>query len=411
MEDVITGLSLRDGEDEAWLVVVGGSKGATKFEICLVGYFLTASVIRFEAMRTTMANLWHSIGEITIFYLGEKCFLFCFYVEMDIDRVIKGSPWTFNNHLLVFYRLLPGDDPLQVPLCLVDFWVQVHDIPIGYHSEDLARQFGNVLGTFLEFNFSILVSSFQHSIWDVSLRAQPYCQQPQPSVWLHLNPMMRLGGGTGSRGLSLGWKPGCQVHLQSYSSHHIDVVVVDDGPGMSWRITGFYESLVEQARADSWRFLWDLGWDLTLPWMVVGDFKEIAYSFEKRGGRLRSDRQIEPFERLDHCVVTLQWRDRFPTSQVFDAPHSVSNHCPLVIMVSDSLFGMLLGDYYRCFILNLVGASSLHVKVRLDGFRQKLQGWFLVVFVLWGLLCLIKVGLFFDMGIGLFERLRLSWSA
>lgn len=68
----------------------------------LVGCFLTASVIHYPAMRSTLANLWHSVKVIEILDIGEKRFLFRFFHQMDLDRVLKGAHWTFNNHLLVF---------------------------------------------------------------------------------------------------------------------------------------------------------------------------------------------------------------------------------------------------------------------------------------------------------------------
>ncbi|KAH1106687.1 hypothetical protein J1N35_010455 [Gossypium stocksii] len=33
--------------------------------------------------------------------------------EMDLERVINGAPWTFNNHLMVFYRLEKGEDTVK----------------------------------------------------------------------------------------------------------------------------------------------------------------------------------------------------------------------------------------------------------------------------------------------------------
>ncbi|MBA0664969.1 hypothetical protein Goklo_004897, partial [Gossypium klotzschianum] len=64
-------------------------------------------------MRAVMANLWHPLAGISITEVGEKRFVFQFYCEMDFDRVVKGAPWTFNNHLLVFHHLKHGDDPLE----------------------------------------------------------------------------------------------------------------------------------------------------------------------------------------------------------------------------------------------------------------------------------------------------------
>ncbi|MBA0793096.1 hypothetical protein Gohar_017528, partial [Gossypium harknessii] len=161
MEEDIAGLTLQDDEDDAWLVDSGASEPVAGFDFYLVGCFLTAIVVRFEARRTTMANLWHLIEGIFISDLGEKRFLFWSYVEVDIARVIQGSPWTFSNHLLVFHRLEKGEDPLQVSLYYVDFWVQVHDLPVGFYNEQLARQFRNFLGTFLDYDSKALFFGLQ----------------------------------------------------------------------------------------------------------------------------------------------------------------------------------------------------------------------------------------------------------
>lgn len=118
----------------------------------LVGCFLTAGIIHFPAMRSTLANLWHPVKGIEILDLGEKRFLFQFFHWMDFERVIKGASWTFNNHLLIFHRLLEGKDPMKVPLITVSFWVQIHYVPPGFFIEILVRQLGNFIGHFLEYD-------------------------------------------------------------------------------------------------------------------------------------------------------------------------------------------------------------------------------------------------------------------
>lgn len=47
---------------------------------------------------------------------GKSVFFFKLYFEIDMDRFLEGSPWTFNNHLLIFQKLKVGEDPLFVPL-------------------------------------------------------------------------------------------------------------------------------------------------------------------------------------------------------------------------------------------------------------------------------------------------------
>lgn len=88
--------------------------------------------------------------------LGEKRYLFKFYHSMDMERVLKGLYWTFNNHLLILNNLKRGEDPLKIPLVHVPFWVQIHEVPLGLFSRSLAMLLGNFIGVFLEYDASNL---------------------------------------------------------------------------------------------------------------------------------------------------------------------------------------------------------------------------------------------------------------
>lgn len=85
------------------------------FEFCFVGCFLTAITINFQSMKTVFANLCHPLSGVTIANIKEKRYLFRFYCEVDKTRIVKGSPWTFNNHLFVFAELSNGMNLLEVP--------------------------------------------------------------------------------------------------------------------------------------------------------------------------------------------------------------------------------------------------------------------------------------------------------
>ncbi|KAG8497159.1 hypothetical protein CXB51_008376 [Gossypium anomalum] len=178
-DDVIV---IKDDEEEEIIHIQKESDSDIVEEyLCLTGCFLTANIIHFPAMRSTMANLWHSVKGVQISDLGEKRFLFRFFHIMDLERVLKGSPWTFNNHLLILHQLMDGDDPLKVPLIYTNFWVQIHEIPLRFFSEALARQIGGFIGKFIEYDGHS--DSFCHSNmelgfevtemgWNLSIRAQ-----------------------------------------------------------------------------------------------------------------------------------------------------------------------------------------------------------------------------------------------
>ncbi|MBA0701650.1 hypothetical protein Goari_022559 [Gossypium aridum] len=123
MERGIADLSIEDGEEEAFPVPDGVEPQNSVYNLCLVGRFLTSSVVHFPAMRNMMANLWHPLEGVQISNLGEKYFLFKFFNELNISQVITGVPWTFNNHILIMHILQDNEDPMSISLVYSDFWV------------------------------------------------------------------------------------------------------------------------------------------------------------------------------------------------------------------------------------------------------------------------------------------------
>ncbi|KAA3481591.1 Exo_endo_phos domain-containing protein [Gossypium australe] len=100
----------------------------------------------------------------------------------------------------------------------------------------------------------------------------------------------------GSRGgLCLAWKVGIEVTLRSYSTWHIDVLIKEDGIQGEWRFTGFYGSPYVRDQSHVWNLLRRLSQDREYPWLVAGDFNEIMYSFEKKGGLPRDQRRMDTF--------------------------------------------------------------------------------------------------------------------
>ncbi|GMI85726.1 hypothetical protein HRI_002241900 [Hibiscus trionum] len=162
MDADLASLSIDDGEEEALEIPTEIGEVVDEYELCLIGRFLTSSVIHFLAMRNTLVDLWRPLGGISITDLGEKRICFRFYHEVDMLRVLEGCPWFFNNHLLILHRIEKGEDPMLVSLDTAMFWVQVHDIPTGLISEPMVRQFGNFIGQFLDYDSKLVLTSRRH---------------------------------------------------------------------------------------------------------------------------------------------------------------------------------------------------------------------------------------------------------
>ncbi|KAA3476013.1 reverse transcriptase [Gossypium australe] len=164
-------------------------------------------------------------------------------------------------------------------------------------------------------------------------------------------------------GLCLAWKQGVNVTLCQFSRRHIDVVIDDDEVKGKWRFTGFYGSPYERDRNNSWEELRTLYTGESFPWFVCGDFNEIMYGSEKKGGVPRNERRMEVFrevlvdcglmdmgfsgrwftwergnlpvtnirERLDRGVANEEWQNMFPDGSIGHLTHSMSDHCLLLL--------------------------------------------------------------------------------
>ncbi|MBA0799939.1 hypothetical protein Gohar_010417 [Gossypium harknessii] len=140
----------------------------------------------------------------------EMRYLFKFFYKMDIERVINEALWTFNNHLLIMHRLEENKDLMQMSLIFSSFWVQVHDLPPRFFSENVMKQLGNFIGRFLEYDMKQLSRGMKNYLrvrvqldvrcplkrrkkimisprkctYDLSLKAQPMRVAAMNSVWL-----------------------------------------------------------------------------------------------------------------------------------------------------------------------------------------------------------------------------------
>lgn len=158
-----------------------------------------------------------------------------------------------------------------------------------------------------------------------------------------------------SGGLLLLWKEEINIHRQGVTKNYIDVIIEE---GVGWRFTGIYGEPEWNQKGRTWNAIRSIKGDLTVPWLLMGDFNEILYNSEKQGGRPRTQRQLQAFhdvlsecelqdmgftgdlytwqrgqirERLDRAVANIQWSNMFPQSAVINSEMTRSDHRPIVM--------------------------------------------------------------------------------
>ncbi|XP_074303514.1 uncharacterized protein LOC141637978 [Silene latifolia] len=163
-------------------------------------------------------------------------------------------------------------------------------------------------------------------------------------------------------GLAFMWKKELDCTLRTSSTHHIDVVLREGEK--EWRVTGLYGWPVVADRHLTWELLRLLHGQSDLPWLVIGDFNEILYSTEMKGGS-GAQWQMNNFRvavddcglkdvgwegyqftwdngqagdanrqsMIDRAMCTGSWIDLFPYAKLIHLTRDWSDHAPIKLML------------------------------------------------------------------------------
>ncbi|XP_019168052.1 PREDICTED: uncharacterized protein LOC109163801 [Ipomoea nil] len=131
----------------------------------LIGKFLTDRILKVEVMKRVMAAAWRPLMGIEITDVLPNLYLFTFFDEADMRRVLEEGPWAFENTTLICQILEDGVDPTQVVLNTVDFWIQVYDIPLGYRTVKVLERIGDFAGVFKRYDERNFERSWTSFYW------------------------------------------------------------------------------------------------------------------------------------------------------------------------------------------------------------------------------------------------------
>ena len=112
----------------------------------LAACFFTSRVLNMEAIACTFKLLWHTRKGFEVRDMGNHRVLFEFKDSGDVDRVLKGEPWSFDKNLVALKQVSKHTDVRNLNFDRISFWVQVHNLPIGSFSMAVAKEVVLVAG-------------------------------------------------------------------------------------------------------------------------------------------------------------------------------------------------------------------------------------------------------------------------
>ena len=115
--------------------------------LSLMGKFLTCKPFNRMAAKNTIRRAWGLNESLQISEVGPNLFQFKFQSEFDMDRIMRGGPWSFDNQLLLLKRWKKGMTVGNIQLDSASLWVQIWDAQFDMISSQVAREVGSRLGT------------------------------------------------------------------------------------------------------------------------------------------------------------------------------------------------------------------------------------------------------------------------
>lgn len=111
-EDVINSIQhLKLTAEEEEEIQVSDESRLEEMDRCalsLIGKFLTSKSYNRKAAKNTLRKAWGLEKELQISEVGSNLFQFKFQSEYDLERILKGGPWCFDNQLLMLTRWKPS---------------------------------------------------------------------------------------------------------------------------------------------------------------------------------------------------------------------------------------------------------------------------------------------------------------
>jgi 14-3-3 protein epsilon len=126
-------------------------------------------------MKVRMADLWRPVKGVTIKEAKTGLFLFSFAHPLDMEAVLNGGPWTFDNNMLIVDRVQLGMQIENIALSHATLWVQIHNLPAGLMKETVGVKLGNYIGNFMEYD-----KNNNSSFWRQYMRVRVKIDVRQP---------------------------------------------------------------------------------------------------------------------------------------------------------------------------------------------------------------------------------------
>lgn len=105
-----------------------------------------------KPLKEKILESWNLLHEAQASLVGVNTFLFKFASAADRSRVLLQGPWSVFGYHLVLKPWEANKAPQEIDFSTTDLWLQAHNLPLEYCTEENAKAISCLFHKFLEFD-------------------------------------------------------------------------------------------------------------------------------------------------------------------------------------------------------------------------------------------------------------------
>ena len=147
MADSMEKMKLTSKEEE--IIAISNEGRLEAIQSCnlsLIGKFLMCKPFNKMAAKNTIRRAWGVDDALEISKVGPNLFQFKFHSEFEMDKILRGGPWSFDNQLLMLQRWKKGMMVGNIKMVTMLLWVQIWGASFDMISPQVAKEVGGRLG-------------------------------------------------------------------------------------------------------------------------------------------------------------------------------------------------------------------------------------------------------------------------
>ncbi|XP_015957781.1 uncharacterized protein LOC107481938 [Arachis duranensis] len=127
-----------------------GELGYKKDCLNVVGKIISDNKISFKTCKNALLEMWGNPQEVAVIAIGSKKMLFSFKDRKKGLQIMQNGPWNVRRNMVNLRLWREGESVFEVDHDIMEFWIQIHGIPLDLMEKEIGARIREMLGVLAE---------------------------------------------------------------------------------------------------------------------------------------------------------------------------------------------------------------------------------------------------------------------